>query len=572
MIAALMNFRTFFPILTLTLDVNSKLNRFYDEIDRIYKACCPIRTKIISCEKFKKPWITSEILANIRTKYDLFKMYKNGLTTYEIFRNYKCELKRKLKKAKKDYFKYKFDSCQGDSASTWKLTNSILGNKKKSNSPTLINFNGRDISDDGEICKIFNNYFVNIGVNLASTITGNGLDPLSYLGPSRVNSFHFTGTTPVEVFSIIKLFKNKKSSIKNVPIAIIKKVSHIISPLLSQLFNESISAGIFPDKLKTSRVIPLFKQGDTTSIKNYRPISTLSIFSKIFEKLVHKRMVSFISKYEIIKANQFGFQANKSTSDAIIDFLENLHDAFNEHKHYLAIFLDFSKAFDTICHDILLKKIERMGFRGPILDWLTSYLSNRNQFVVIGNESSNLLDTKMGVPQGSTLGPLLFILYINDMSNPLCNLKTVHFADDSTLHVSMNKNEDIAPQINAELAIINTWLISNKLYLNIDKTKYMIFSIKDKPPDLLLNIGNSYIERTNVQKFLGVYIDDRLTFSDHTNTICSKMSRSIGIIRRLKIFVPRNILKQLFYSFIYTHDSRMVSSAMAQHIKIKSKG
>ena len=552
MIAALVNFRNFFPILTLTLDLNSKFNLFYNEIDRIYNECCPIRTKVISCERFKKPWITTEIRSSINTKYDLFRLYKNGSIPYDIFRNYKRELKKKLKKAEKDYYTNKFENCRGDSDSTWKLTNNLLGKNNKSNNPTMINFNRRDITDHEEMCIIFNNYFVNMGTNLASAISDDGPDPLSYLGPRSVNSFNFVGTTPQEVFNIIKGFKNKKTSVHNIPIDIIKKISHVISPLLSQLFNESIETGIFPDKLKTGRVIPLYKEGSTADIKNYRPISTLLIYSKIFEKLVHKRMVSFISKYKIIKANQFGFQSNKSTSDAILEFLENINDAFNEHNYYLAIYLDFSKAFDTICHEILLKKIEHMGFRGPIYEWLKSYLTNRNQFVTIGDKSSRLLSTKMGVPQGSTLGPLLFILYINDMSNPLSNLKSIHFADDSTLHLPMKKNEDIAPRINSELEIVNSWLVSNKLYLNIDKTKYMMFSIKDKPPDLTLNIGNSRIDRTNVQKFLGVYIDDRLTFGDHINKICSKISRSIGVIRRLKSIVPRNILKQLFYSFIYS--------------------
>ena len=193
-----------------------------------------------------------------------------------------------------------------------------------------------------------------------------------------------------------------------------------------------------------------------------------------------------------------------------------------------------------------------MGFRGPIHKWLTSYLSDRQQFVTIGDASSDLLYIKMGVPQGSTLGPLLFILYINDMSNSLPNLKAIHFADDSTLHIAMNKNENIAPQINSELVNVNNWLISNKLYLNIGKTKYMIFSIRDKPPDLLLMIGNSPIQRTNVHKFLGIFIDDRLTFNEHTHRVCAKMSRCVGVMRRLKEFIPRVILKQLFYAFIYS--------------------
>ena len=552
MLDALVNFRYFFPLLTLTLDLNSKFNLFYDEIDRIYKTCCPIRTKEISSERIKKPWITTEILNSIHYKYALFKQFKNGQITYDVFRAYKTDLKKKLKKAKQNYFRNKYKCCQGDSASTWKITSGILGTSKKNNIPPIINYDDEIISDHKEMCKVFNNYFVNIGANLANTITGNASDPLNYLGPRCINSFSFMGTTPQEVFNTIKKFKNKKSSINNIPIVVFKKISHVISPMLSELFNESIVAGVFPDKLKTGRVVPLFKEGDVTNILNYRPISTLTIYSKIFEKLVHKRMVSFISKYNIIKPNQFGFQSNKSTSDAILDFLENIYDSFNNNKHYLSIYLDFSKAFDTIFHDTLLKKIEHMGFRGPIHQWITSYLTNRKQFVTIGDASSDLLGTKMGVPQGSTLGPLLFILYINDMSNSLSGLKVVHFADDSTLHLSMDKNENIGPRINDELAIINTWLVSNKLYLNIDKTKYMIFSIKDKPPDITLVIGNSLIERTTVQKFLGVFIDDRLTFAEHANKICAKMSRNIGVMRRLKLFIPRDILKQLFYSFIYS--------------------
>ena len=193
-----------------------------------------------------------------------------------------------MKKAKKDYFQNKFDNCQGDSASTWKTTNGILGNKKKSTNPTLINFDRKDVTDQKEMCKIFNNYFANLGENLASTITGNGLDPLSYLGPRLLNSFNFMCTTPQEVFDIIKKFKNKKSSKNNIPIEVFKKISPIISPLLSQLFNESIEAGIFPDKLKTGRVIPLHKEDDRTCIKTIDQLAhfqyTLKFLKNLFTK------------------------------------------------------------------------------------------------------------------------------------------------------------------------------------------------------------------------------------------------------------------------------------------------
>ena len=552
MIDRLMNFKLFFPLLTATLDSNSKFNLFHDELERIYQSCCPIKTKEISMNRLKKPWLSQQLLDDIRVKYELFNRYRNGLIQYDQFLNYKKELQKKINIARKNYYLYKFENCRGDSSSTWKLTNNILGRKNKSKIPHALIHDDDEVTDCKKMCNIFNHYFVNVGQNLASAIQNNNINPINYLGERCLNTFSFMATTPQEIFNTIKTFDNKKSSINTVPTFIIKKVSHIISPLLSEIFNQCINEGTFPDKLKTGRVTPLYKEGNVAEVSNYRPITSLSVFSKLFEKLVHKRMTSFISRFNLIKPNQFGFQKNKCTSDAILEFLENVNDSFNENKYYLAIFLDFSKAFDTICHDILLKKLEHMGFRGPIYHWIKSFLSNRKQFVHIGDSSSATLDTKMGVPQGSTLGPLLFILYINDMSNTIQNLNIVHFADDSTIHTPLNRNMNITPQINTNLSHINRWLSANKLHLNIGKTKYMILSIKEKPQDLNLNIGNSCIERTAVQKFLGIYIDDRINFGEHTSKISTKLSRGVGILRKMKQIVPRNVLKQLFYAFIYS--------------------
>ena len=389
---------------------------------------------------------------------------------------------------------------------------------------------------------------------------------MAYMGDRTPNSFVFRETDCFEISNIIDNFKNKRTTINNIPISIIKKISPTITPLLTELFNESILYGKFPNKLKTGRVIPLHKSGPTTSLKNYRPITTLSVFSKVFEKLVHKRMSSFISRYKIIKLNQFGFQRNKNTSDAILEFLENIYESFDENHLYLSVFLDFSKAFDTISHDILINKLEFMGFRGPLLLWITSYLSNRSQYVEVGGSSSYPLPITIGVPQGSTLGPLLFLLYINDMENCLNNMNIIHFADDSTLHVKFKRGSNITDIVDSELTSINTWLLANKLCLNIDKTKYMIFYLKNKPPDLNISIANTLIGRTDVHKFLGVYIDDKLNFGTHITKLCAKISRGIGILRRLKPLVSQGTLKQLYYAFVYSHFSYAITSYQSAYL------
>ena len=401
------------------------------------------------------------------------------------------------------------------------------------------------------MCNIFNDYFIAVGKNLADSIRNCTVDPLSYMGNRTQNTFYFENTTAAEVDNIISSFRNKKTNLNNIPTFVIKKISHILSPLLVTLFNESILQGTFPTKLKLGRVIPLHKSGSQTAVSNYRPITTLSIFSKIFEKLVHKRLVKFIDKYEIINKNQFGFQKSKSTSDAILEFLDNVYDSFDRDNHLLAIFLDFSKAFDTISHDILLSKLEFLGFRGPINSWLGSYLRGRKQFVSVGDEASVPKETSIGVPQGSTLGPLLFILYINDMKKCLKTMKVLHFADDSTLYCAYDL-ASMSNLINADLVSVNTWLSANKLFLNIDKTKYITFRNRKIPPPLDLKIGSSVVCNTNAHKFLGVHIDENLNFKAHINRVSSKVASGVGMIRSISPFVPKSILRQLHFAFVHS--------------------
>ena len=558
MISKLINFSMFFPLLTANKDFNGKFNTFYDELDRIYKKSCPILTKTIPENKAKKPWINHEIKLKIKRKHYLYQRYKNGALPYSEFQQFQSDLSKVLKKAKKNYYRNKYKSCNNNSAKTWKVTNDILCNDKKTKNRTYaITHNDNTLTDDNTISNLFNEYFTNVSNNLSNGIPISNTNPLTYMGNPVNNTFVFFKTTTTEVISILKGFKNKKSTLNNIPITVLKKISHVIAPLLTELFNDSIRQGLFPDILKIGRVIPIHKSGSRKEMKNYRPITTLSVFSKIFEKLVHKRLIKFITKYNLLNKNQFGFLKNRNTSDAILEFLDNLYDSLNNDEYHLAIYLDFSKAFDTISHEILMSKLFHMGFRsdlnGDIYSWLRSYLSNRKQYVSINETNSNTLPTNIGIPQGSTLGPLLFILYINDMANSLSYTKIIHFADDSTLYKSYNKTTDISHQINTELEAINNWLTANKLYLNVNKTKYMIINNRGRPPDLNLTIGNSTIERCTEHKFLGVYIDERLTFGTHTNKISNRIARGIGVLRRMKHIVPNDVLRQLFYAFIYSN-------------------
>ena len=539
---------------TIHMDYNDKFNFFLDKVTESYNNSCPLRTKILNSGKIIKPWIDNTICNKIKRKHYLFKRYKLGAISFHTYNNFKLKTEKDIITAKRNYFQTKFADYRGDSKNTWKFTNKLLNkNTKTSQNNFSLLENNNTIQDEKLISEIMNSYFIDVGHNLAQGIQSTNTDPLTYL-PDRIrNSFLFSPTDADEICLLVSKFKNKRTSVDKLPIHVLKVIIPILAPILAQLFNESVTTGTFPEGLKTGCVIPLHKSGSHSIKSNFRPITTLSVFSKIFEKLVHTRMISFIKKYKILPDNQFGFQANKCTSDAILEFLDYGYETLNKSKHLLAIFLDFSKAFDTISIGILLKKLEHYGFRNNINLWLNSYLTNRKQFVKINQTTSNTLITKMGVPQGSTLGPLLFILYMSDMKQALDNMKVLHFADDSTLYLDVDKNNTNTTLINRDLESLNDWLSANKLFLNIDKTKYMIIHNRGRPQGINLNIGGSQVNRCEVHKFLGVFIDDQLNFKKHVESLNAKISRNLGILRKIKIFVPLSVLKNIFYALINSH-------------------
>ena len=304
-----------------------------------------------------------------------------------------------------------------------------------------------------------------------------------------------------------------------------------------------------------AKVVPIYKQGEISLIKNYRPISILNILSKIFEKLIHRRLYTYLNDNTILNENQFGFRENRSTSQAVLNYFHYVYDRLDNGELVFSIFLDFSKAFDCVSHDVLLHKLSHYGIRGVALDWFKSYLSNRRQYVSIDETVSNSLEIKQGVPQGSVLGPLLFLIYINDFPNISNKFKFTLFADDSTLSCAIPRDNilDARESINANLTYVHDWLCVNKLAINADKTKYIIFSYNNCYILPGIKIGRNRITSQDKIKFLGIYIDRNLKFNHHLNVISNKCSKSIGVLYRISSFLPFEILRQLYDTLILPH-------------------
>ena len=412
------------------------------------------------------------------------------------------------------------------------------------------------IDNPKKVVETFNNFFVNVGPNTEKNIPINPkIKPEFYLKNRNQLNFLIAHISNEEVLDIINKLENKSTGPQSIPIKLLKLIPDLILIPLCTIINQSFVTGKYPDALKISKVIPIHKSGATCNLNNYRPISLLSIFDKIMEKVMHKRLYDFLQKHNILFQNQFGFRKNNSTTSALLQITEKIKESIDNKKYGCGSFIDLSKAFDTVNHEILLRKLEHYGIRGVVLDWFNSYLSNRKQYVYLNGESSQLENITCGVPQGSILGPLLFLIYINDLPNISEVLQFYLFADDTNIYYENESIIKLEKIINHELKKLYTWLIVNRLSLNIDKTYFLVFHPDNKPvmQRITIKIHKHAITEKSQIKYLGVMIDATLTWKAHIEKICKTISRSIGVLYKIKPFVNLKILKTLYYSLIYPH-------------------
>ena len=432
-----------------------------------------------------------------------------------------------LKVSKQNYYHNYFIANSKNIKKTWAGIKELITLKPNGfNAPSKIVVGNNVITDSKAIASAFNKYFSDIGRKLAEEIPQVDIDPPDFLGPSQANSFMLFPVSAVEIENeITRLNSFKVSGPFSIPVCLLKLLKTCISFPLEFIFNLSFSSGYVPDQFKLADVIPVHKKDSVTCMNNYRPISLLSIFNKILEKLVYKRLITFIDKYNILYDKQFGFRRDHSTLHATLFITDKIQRAIEDGLFSCGIFLDFSKAFDTVDHNILLKKLTHYGIRDIANDWFASYLNNRRQYVTIGSTKSDDTLITHGVPQGSVLGPFLFLLYITDFSK-CSNVFDFHiFADDTNLFYSNSNLAELESIVNYNLKMVSDWLMANKVSLNIDKTNFIVFHPPQKVKDHIVKliISNSEIMQEKFIKYLGLLIDSHLSWKYHILNISKKI-------------------------------------------------
>lgn len=476
----------------------------------------------------------------------LLVLSKKDIKYRDIYNSTKREYNNLLIKAKSQVYESRIRNSDNKSKSMWSICNEI--SNKKDSPECLIAGNPITIAEE------YNNYLIGIIPDLLQNLPQS---EFNFDIQANDRSMYLYPITSDEIINLGKSLKNKWTSGEDeIPTNIIKNSIFYLKDILCYIINNSFRYGIFPEQLKLSLIKPLYKKGDVESLTNYRPISLLPGFSKIFELAMCSRAKDFMYSCGLFNTFQHGYIKGRSTQTAIFQFTGRILDLLEDNKRALGMFLDLSKAYDSLNIGFLLTKLERYGIRGNALQLFKSYLSNRRQRVIIqkgiNSAKSSILENNLGVPQGSIVGPFLFIVYINDLSNILPNVdrSIINYADDTNMLIGGEDNTDILSKGIKMFEAANKWFLGNKLLLNKEKTNVVVFSTKQNRAEKVTNINLDKLDlsiATNTQ-FLGICIDEFLDWTDHINKLSLKLNKIAYAIRVISQYMNRNTLKIIYFA------------------------
>lgn len=518
-------------------DVNLTVRTFYDIINLGLATYVP---KGRAKNRKFPVWYSTDLKSNILNKKVLHKIWKqtHDLNVYSAFCEMRTKCKALIKQCYSDYINEVENNILDNSNIFWKYVNSKSGNFDL---PNYMSFNDHVADSPHHIAQLFAEHFGSLYNSIDSEVP-----------EIECNEFVDIGDCSITLLDVFEAISNLKTSLApgpdNLPVVFFKECKFVLSSVLFRIFKLSLNLGVFPSEWKISNITPLHKNGNRSQVENYRPISRVNIAAKIFEFIISKKITPLFGN--IISTAQHGFVEGRSTTTNLLIYTEYLTEALENRHQVDTIYADFSKAFDRVPHSVLIQKLQSVGFHGPMLAWLKSYLSNRTQIVKIKNYSSREISVTSGVPQGSHLAPLLFNIFINDLVKYIQFSTKLLFADDLKLFKIIRTYNDCL-ELQEDINRVTEWCRVNYMKLNVAKCKIMTVSRKKANVVFNYTIDNEPLERVNMIKDLGVYIDNELQFHYHIEFIRNKSMKMLGfVIRTLKEFQNLNCFKNLYCSYV----------------------
>ena len=517
---------------------------------------CPYKN--VKIKEDTPQWINREILSELRHKDHLYnKAKKSGSPLdWALFKQKKNEIKKLLATAKENFVKNMLDDLEGNQKKFWRTLKNItgLGKNKNGRKCTKIRDDHGRVLENMEAATFLNEFYVNVGPSLASNHNKKWDKEKAKIETKA--TFNFSWVPEAEIKRLIKdICITKSSALEGINTRLLRDAFEVLTFELTYIYNSCLQNGIFPLKWGISKVTPIPKtKAYSTKPGDWRPISQICLPGKLLEKIIHAQLSHFLESNNILSNNQYGFRRGLSTNAAVFEVLKTLHQNWDDKLYSGCIFIDFSRAFDTINHQILMEKLKLYGFDDTPLNFMQTYMHSRKQMTIVNGISSPLEPVTHGTAQGSILGPLIFLLYVNDIFNSLEENSNAFMYADDTLLVCKDQNPvKVTEKAQKAMSKIHKWCQANKLNINLDKTKYMIvrhMKVHHEPEFKLEQFNLSTVHQ---YEYLGMTLDDRLTMNDYLDGIWKKTNAKIGILSKVRRFISVKTATRIYKCMIRPH-------------------